>query len=484
MPGVTVERGDSLPAAVAPTSIGPAFLAGVSVKGAPLERVRSMGEVADKIGGREAKSQILWDTLDSYFHHGGSEAYIGRILGPNPTTAEVTLDDAGAADTLTVQASSPGEWGNALNVAIVAGDGAGEFKIVITHDTDGAVATSPSLTDKAEAFAWAEAVDEIVLIDEASANDPAVVAAQSLAGGADDRVNITDAERQVALDQFTKDLGPGQVNIPGGTTSTIHAAILDHCENNGRTAILDAPDSDAIADDGAALMGVATTVRGATQNERCGGMFWPWDTIPGLTPGTTRTVPPSGRIMGQLSALAAAGATGNVAAAGDDGVSDWAVGLSQDRPSDVVREDLNSAGINVSIVRFGRVTTYGWRTLADENGDPNWVDLGNRRLFTQIAALGNSIGETMVFKEIDGEGRLFRRFQSRLTAMLLPFWTAGSLYGKTQGEAFRVVVDESVNTPETIQNKEINADLVVKMSQHGEDVRIRVNKAAISEVIG
>jgi hypothetical protein len=49
----------------------------------------------------------------------------------------------------------------------------------------------------------------------ASANNPAVVAAGALAGGADDRANITDTQRQAALDAITPDLGPGQVAMPG-----------------------------------------------------------------------------------------------------------------------------------------------------------------------------------------------------------------------------------------------------------------------------
>ena len=94
------------------------------------------------------------------------------------------------------------------------------------------------------------------------------------------------------------------------------------------------------------------------------------------------------------------------------------------------------------------------------------------------------MGQTLPkFAEIDGKGVVFSRLNGALTGMLLPFYSAGSLYGETFEEAAFVDTGIQVNTPETIADLQINAVIEVRMSPYGERVRIEISKTKTTEVI-
>lgn len=484
LPGVVVERRDTIPQKTPPISVGRAFMAGLAEKGDVLKAVRcvSLGDFISKFGNRVSYG-FLYDTVDTFFHEGGSEVWISRVVGPTPITATGNLlDQSGSAlpadIAMIVNAKNPGDWANALNVSVtVIGTG---FTLTVTHDTDASlVEISPTLADRDAAVEWATNQSKYINLSLGASNEDPRAQAISLTGGTDDRSNITDTQRYAAINRFGKELGPGQVAFPGATTTLIQGAVMDHAIANDRVAFLDGADTPTAV----SLTFQVAAQRNTANRQRFAATFAPWDVIPGLTPNTTRVVSPVGRQMGAVSRLAAEGRTGNVAAAGNRGQARYVIGLSQPPWTNADREILNEGGVNVSIVKNNVVTTYGWRTMVDPLADPNWVDLGGTRIFTQIAAEADRIGEDYVFEEIDGEGRVFRRFEGDLKGMLLPFWQAGSLYGSKQGDAFVVDTGIAVNTPETIQARQINGDLGIKTSPHGEVVRIRVSKANLSEAI-
>lgn len=476
-PGVNIAIRETPPARVAPTDTGVWFVAGFAEKGSILQPIRleSMGDFTTKLGSRVSYS-ILYDALDTFFHEGGATAYVARVAGPAPVYAGVTLNDAGAAATLRVEANSPGDWGNALNVQVTAGDAGGEFKLIITHDTLGLLETSPSLVDKAAAFAWAANSQYIRLVDQASVNDPAIVAAQNFVGGTDDRTNATDAHWEAALNRLTKDLGPGQVSMPGRTTAQAHTDLGEHAASRNRVALLDFSDTATVATH------VTSAASARDANARFKAAFVPNIIVPGLTAGTTRTVPSSALVAGQIARRDALGSP-NVPAAGNNGQALWAIGLSQEWPVDSDRQTLNEAGVNVVKMLYGGVRIYGWRSLANPATDQAWLNLGNVRMVMEIASEADAIGEEFMFEEIDGNNRLFSRFASALSAMLLPYWQAGSLYGAAPDQAFVVDVGSSVNTPTTIANRELRAVIAIRPSPFAEEIRIEIVKVPITEEV-
>ena len=147
----------------------------------------------------------------------------------------------------------------------------------------------------------------------------------------------------------------------------------------------------------------------------------------------------------------------------------------------MTRDDLYTSSVNTFVSRYGALELYGYRTLVDPVGvDQDWINLGNSRLNMAIVALGNVIAEQYVLEEIDGFGRLFKKFQGDLTGMLMKYYLQGSLYGATPEAAFLVDVGSSVNTPTSIANRELHAAIAVRMSPNAELVVIEIAKVPVT----
>lgn len=476
-PGTNIVISESPPVRSAPTDTGVWFVVGLAERGDNVNaiKIENMSDYSRLLGDRVSYG-ALYDALDVFFREGGSRAYVARVTGPAVATAFKVLNDAGAVAVLRVEAKSPGAWGNSLRIAVLTGDAGGEFKLQVSHATLGILETSPSLADKAAAFAWAANSDWIKLVDQAGANDPAVIAAQALASGADDQAGITDAHWETALSRFPKSLGPGQVSYPGRTTDQAHVDLLEHAQAYGRVAIMDAPDT-------ATKATLLTNVTGArTANARWGALFGPWLTVPGITSGTTRTVPPSPLVAACCARVDGQGSP-NKPGAGQNGEARYAIALTQGAFVESDRTELNDAGFNALIVKYGAVRVYGWRTLANPVTEVNWKNLGNVRLVMAIAARADEIGEGFVFDEIDGQGRTLAAFNGALTSMLNEYWQEGSLYGATPGEAFFVDTGPAVNTPARLSNGELWAVLQLRMSPFAEMVTVQIVKTPITEEV-
>jgi len=115
-PGVYIEE---LPSGVRPivgvaTSIT-AFI-GRALRGktdSPV-RIQSFGDFDRKFGGLWSESTLSY-AVQHFFQHGGSDALIIRVH-KDAGTAQISLPGPDGA--LTLEAASPGEWGNALRVSV------------------------------------------------------------------------------------------------------------------------------------------------------------------------------------------------------------------------------------------------------------------------------------------------------------------------------------------------------------------------------
>jgi hypothetical protein len=489
-PGSLVSVRTAPPSRTVPVGTGNWFVAGMSDRG-PLSPVmiRSLQEFVNNFGGRQTYSS-LYDAMETYFREGGGAAYISRVVGPAAAVATKNLNDAGAAVSLVATAKGPGTYGNSITIAVQnpgAGGTAGSFSLLVTDPNypGGSLSEqSPDFTTQAGAVAWAQNSALINLALGASANLPANAAASALAGGADDRNNIVDANWATALTRFTRDLGPGQVTQLGRTTAQAYTDTLAHAQLNNRVAILDAPDSPTVG----TVTNAATFQRGA--NDIYGALFAPWVVIPGLTPNTTRIVPPSALVAAKISHSDASGFSPNTPAAGNpEGVASFVIGLSQ-VPYDngqgqaVTRDSMYSLGVNQIVYRFGVYEVFGWRTLTDPNGaNQDWLNLGNRRLAMAVTAEALAIAERYTLSEIDPQGRLFKRFQGDLSALCARYYDLGSLFGSRPEDAYIVDVGPTVNTLQTIANKELHAAIALRMSQDAELVVIEITKVPVNQAI-
>jgi hypothetical protein len=97
-------------------------------------KVFSFTEYQNLYGGFLAGS-FLTHGVFQFFNNGGSQCYVVRVAGANTATANIVLKDRGATaqPSLTVDARSPGVWGNTLAVVVAngTGDPANEFNLSV-----------------------------------------------------------------------------------------------------------------------------------------------------------------------------------------------------------------------------------------------------------------------------------------------------------------------------------------------------------------
>lgn len=485
-PGKYVRKLQAPPPRGSQTDTGQSFMVDFAERG-PVGPVlsTSITEFEAARGGRVAYS-YLYDAAETFFREGGVRLWTARAVGPARAAASFTLRDAANADTLTVRATSVGDWANGYTIEVEAGGGGGTFVLVLADPAGREIARSPDLVDKAAAFTWAaSSLDrDFELVDAASRDDPAVVAARPLAGGGDDHLNARDPHFEAAQATFVDELGVGQISWPGRTSPGAHTAILSHAARLNRVALLDLPDT---ATSGT-LTAAALAQRGLIDADgqpiaQWGGAFAPWAQIPPLLPGAPpRTVPYSAVQAGIIARNDGAAISPNDPAAGELGKARFAIGLSQAPWDEATRGVLNEAGVNVARVMGGEVTTFGYRTLADP-ADPNWLLLSNSRLYMLIAALAGQIADRYTHRRIDGQRITFTDLRNELGGMLVPFWTDGSLYGDTPEEAFNVDTGETVNTPASIQALNTRALIGLQMSPFGERVYIDIAKVRNGEAV-
>jgi hypothetical protein len=436
--------------------------------------VRNLAQFVERFG-EFVSYGSLYNAADVFFREGGSVLVVTRIVGPAAVKATVTVKNAGAENTLKVIAKNAGEWGNSLKFKVVAGVG-GKY---IYQILEGAVVkeASPEVLTNEAAVAWAKVNSKLITLEDLGKGNPAV-AESALATGADDKASVTDTHWENSIiNNFPKQLGPGQISMPGRTTEASHKAQLKHALANNRIALLDGADTPTKA----TLIAEAAVGRALGAEAGKGGLFSNWHVVPGLAQSTVRTVPPSCVQAGILGRLASEGYSANKAGAGEKyGQSRYTIELTQPAWTEAEREELNNAGVNVSVMKEGVATFMGFRTMADPSTAPTWLQLSNSRLYMEIAAKANVIAESYVFEEIDGKGIVFSKLNGELSGMLLNYWP-GSLYGETFAEAVLVDTGPQVNTPQTIEERQINAVIEVRMNPFAERVKIYVSKVATTE---
>lgn len=482
LPGVTYEERDASGVSGPPLDTATAFIGGLAEKG-PTDKpvfISTPGKYLS-VYGEEFAPGYLHDAAQILPKEGGAGAWFVRRVGPAAKVSTVKLTD-GSQNTLQVDAVNEGAWGDDIDVVTTVGGG----NVTYTVKYRGApVETSPALGTNAEAVAWSQA-SEYVRFTDLGGGDPTAQTG-SLAGGDDDRANITDEHRKTALSLFTADLGPGQVLWPGATTTAMYTALLEHARDRNRTALLDGADTGTVA----TLTGAAATLRAlGAETAHCGGLFAPWAVVPGPTGGTTKTIPWSiiqAALCARRDLETVDGSLGignpNAPAAGvgeKAGVSRVATGLSQAAWTDTQRETLNEAGVNVVREIEQVVVTFGYRTLTNPVTDKLNKWLNNRRIDMAIIAASKAIGQEAAFANVDGRYRTLNDLASAIRSRVLaPYLEVGALFGDTAEEAYSVDAGEQVNPPEQLEEGLVEVEIGAKRSPLAEQVKIIYVKEAL-----
>jgi hypothetical protein len=522
-PGVEVTSAAAAPPVGVSTDTSVAFIVGEAEMG-PTDkatRITSLDQFTATYGDR-IPGVVSYDAVDTYFHEGGSTAYFMRLADSSAAVATASASSV-AGTGQTANAANPGAWGNDLELDVVTAPGVQteQQSYGFGDEADGEETTSGGsssgngdtepltelLTFGAETQATGpqfiatvklagKAVQTSIAIstrdDLASflsqagwmtlagpASSSALTAGTvTLSGGSDGAVPVTDsADLVTALDAINRELGPGQVLAPGRSDATSQAALLAHAAATNRFALLDCGPSDTAQ----TLTSMALALRGADQ-DRYGSLWAPWAVIPGVAPGTSRTVPWS-PIQAALCARNDASGNPNQAAAGSWGISQYALSLTMTY-TNTEMEDLLYAGVDTARVVYGAIEAYAFRTLVDPAGPRyQWLQANWARLAMALTAESEAVGEDFVFSQIDGRGLNIAAFNGALAAVCKEFYDDGALYGDDVTEAFVVNTGPAVNTPDTIADGRLRAVLSVRMSPHAELVQIPIVKYPVTQAL-
>lgn len=430
-------------------------------------------------------TQTLYDAIDIFFQEGGAQAYVSRVSGPSAVVANHSLKDrAGSAKTtLKISALGPGTWGNSITVAIANGTVSNTFVITIVNGS--VTEVSPNLYNPTQAVSWAQNYSQTVVITNlgsttaAPNNNPAVISATSLTSGAD-TTSPADSVWVAALTAFvTADLGPGQVAAPARTTTTVWEGLANHAQAHNRFALLDAPNTTSAS----TIESDATTVAGAVNDPSYAFMLAPWPIYRG--PATNTAVPPYPRnvapsaLVAGLMARSDASNNCDVAAAGTNGISNNAIGVTQTY-SPTARSTLDAAGVGVIRQRESGVQLYGYTSMAL---NPTWSDVGNCRLRMQLVNGLRLIGDGFMFADIDASGHTASALGGAASAYLTTLYNQGALYGATATTAFTVNVGPSVNTPTTALARQLIESVAVRMSSTADQVLIDVTRVPVTQAL-
>lgn len=437
--------------------------------------------------------------VKAFFEEGGTSCYVVRTAHYTaPGTAAATAarrtfqhSGAGAIDVLTVQASSPGTWGNNLTVE-VAHAAPDLFSLTVFR-----------------AGARVERIDGLSMDPLSSAYAPVRVAARSATIRARDEVpagsGLTAAARRPAITTPAVLLNPGSDGLASLATADyigdaangtgLHA--LDAIEDVSLVAIPDAVDRDVhvqgmaycerrmdcfyvadVAEGAVATLEVLGYKRaqgayagGNAINSKYGALYAPWIDVVDPRSGGTIRIPPSGAVLGRYARTDGTRGVHKAPAGTTDGRLATAVGLAA-QYGHADQERLNPLGINVirRLPGVGQVI-WGARTTSS---DPEWRYLNVRRLFLFLEGSIRRSTSWTVFEPNDPA--LWKSLVRNVSAFLRTQWRAGALVGATEADAFFVQCDGENNPPESVLAGRVIIDIGVAPSKPAEFVVFRISQ--------
>lgn len=473
VPDATVTIQDAPPPAATLTDTGTGFMIGFADRGPvtgqvkPEDAVHSLGEWAAKHGALQSYNGNEYAAVEGFFAEGGSRLFYSRYAGPGAVKASAAVPASSSKFTFT--AKGPGAGYNTIKVGVAS-------SVITVKDGATIVEVSPALATLADAQSWATNFSKYGDITPLTTGALADSADITLASGADDRTNVTDTERLAAINRFGRDLGPGQIAAPGDTRTAMHAILAAHALALVRRAICDCPDSATAST--AAAPGPVARALGRDLARQC-HMLGDWLPVPGTTPGTTRISPPSGIYMG-LCARNDAVRNPGVAIAGPASYSRFALGTHYQRSG----ADLQTFADNgiIPFVVDGTVQPYDDITPIDKSIDPEWWAASGNRMVMRIVQDARAIAKAFMWNQVAGTAD-FVGYAGALTGMLSRWRNDKALYGDSPAESFRVETGPSVNTPTTIADKKLRAQLSLHISPNVRNADVIITNTPLTEAL-
>jgi phage tail sheath protein FI len=502
LPGVTFAALRSTAAALS-LRTDVAMFAGHTRRGPVAEAVRVDGwrRFLTLYGGLSPDALTSY-AVKGYFDNGGEVAWIWR-LGSGLFTAAERVWDLGSqtlaaalglnAYRYVVTASSPGSWGDAIEVSIVlrrkpAGPQLLDIFVTVADEPPETLIGVPC-ADLVEAVAARSTYIRLRVDSAAPVASPGPAGPLTrrwtlrLAGGTDPDINY--AAYELATEAAALQNEPALFCLPDlprdladddQRRGIIAAGARDFSTTLDRMMLVDLPESIDLAVDADAWL---SHFGERDSLLRAAAAYHPWIMINdplGSIAEPQRRMPPSGHVAGIISRLdrerGAAITPANTSIEG-------AVDLSRTLPQ-TEQAGLHALGINALMCQSGRgLVVWGGRMLGGRPDVAFSADTGfiaHRRLIHRLVRAIRQTALPLVF-EVNGP-QLWFALTRGATTVLLEAWRARALKGTRPEEAFRVRCDAELNSPEVIERGQVVCEVSLAPAVPMEFITIRVALSA------
>lgn len=471
--------------------------AGVASKG-PTDSpvvVNSWSEYVTYFGGWEMPTgydiAYLPYAVYSYFQNGGRVAYVIRAPETgSPAAASYTFNDTLGPDPIfTLTANSDGTWGNDLSAEVVYQDTDTVFTLIIYKDS----VAIENFTNLSMGGSVPGTKDPIVAVNDptfgsdyvvasagTSAESPTAAAAAALTGGLDGTAVASGASLAAALK-----LGIGEIEDPvvgviaphvvtGG--SYVGSGFSPESEfANDRTDVFFINDNMADRAAGDTEAEYATAIQADANIVAKGSSYVasyaPWIVVPDpANRGATRAIPPGGAVAGTYARNDAVRGIYRAPAGVNASLSNVLNVTANFSKS--TQGTLNANNVNViRPVTNSGICIMGARTRK-MYGTDRYVNA--RRSLIYISESLKASTQWAIFENND-QG-LWAALRSTAERFLRPIWTEGGLRGANADEAFYVICDDSINTPQVIAAGEVRMEVGVALEYPAEFVIIQLTQ--------
>lgn len=414
---------------------------------------------------------------------GAASLYKGAVVElDNGTGKEIFTINGIAGDTVTLSANVLGSYFEGHNLRLV------EAEVSVRYAPDGGTPTietfsslrlikdgsASNLINQINTRSSLVEVSEGTAYSNGLATFPGAPngAWQTLANG-DDQLASLSSDDFVGADagsgnrtgiQALEDIDEISISVaPGMWASTIHSALVQHCETlKDRFAILD-------PQDGLSIEGIRSFREPI--DTKYAALYYPWVEMRDPSVKQNVNVAPSGHMAGIYARVDVERGVHKAPA------NEVIRGITK-LADDVTKREhdmLNPKNINVLRYFPGRgYRVWGARVLTS---DASWKYINVRRLFIFVEESIDEGTQWVVFEPNDEP--LWARVRQTITNFLTTVWRSGALQGSKPDEAFFVRCDYSTMTQDDIDNGRLICQIGIAPVKPAEFVIFRIQQKTI-----
>lgn len=486
-PGVYIEELPSGVHTITGVATSIAAFAGWAPQGSVTEAVLvlSWSDFARQFGGLSSGNYLGY-SVNQFFANGGQQAYIVRLVATTkdtPAAAAFAATASGIVSTLTLFASSPGQWGNHLKITVTPSTlDPTRFSILVQLVTGATTTTLENFANLSVSPTDAQYVvtvidsdsNYITFIDPTTGITPGAPSLPTLTAsgnlgtstvGADGDVLVpNDGNFELALLSATLNVGINLLDrvdifnllcVPGETDPTTVKALQTYCAGKRAFYIVDPPQLSTIS--GLISSGPAGTagVSIIGPDVANAAYYFPWVSAPDPLAGNRPALfPPCGFVAGIYAATDASRGVWKAPAGVD-------AGLTSEMGLQYVLTDLENGQLNIKAINclrefkvYGDVV-WGARTLAgNDQAGSQWKYVPIRRLALFLESSLYDGTQWVVFEPNDE--RLWSQIRLNVGTFMQGLFLQGAFQGTSPQQAYFVKCDGENNPQSSIDMGIVN----------------------------